>query len=193
VFALADGRPVSDDEGRLILRGISVAYGLTAKSGKPYSEERNFTIIVGLEGEFRDLVKGKASQPAPVEPAVCPRGEAAKIDVVSDSVAPVQSEALAPALKQYACSPGAKPDRKAGKAKANCAALAKGMKLAASQRVKEYEFRLKNDTSCRICFTYDRCNGYGCWDEAVGLSGKSMLFAGVRERAPVIKNPQFCQ
>jgi hypothetical protein len=67
------------------------------------------------------------------------------------------------------------------------------MKLAASQRAKEYEFRLKNDTSCKICFTYDRCNGYGCWDEAVRLSGKSMLFAGARERAPVIKTPQFCK
>ena len=193
VFALMDGRPVSDDEGRLILRGISVAYGLKAKSGKPYSEERNFTIIVGLQGEFRDVVKGKAQQPAAVEPAPCPQGGAAKINVISDSVPLPQSEALAPVLQQYACSREAMPDRKAGKAKANCAALAKGLKLAASQRVKEYEFRLKNDTSCMICFTYDRCNGYGCWDEAVRLSGKSMLFAGVRERAPVIKNPQFCK
>src|SRR6185312_5946140 len=44
VFALADGRPISDDQGHLILRGISVAYGLHAKNGRPYSEERNFTI-----------------------------------------------------------------------------------------------------------------------------------------------------
>ena len=92
-----------------------------------------------------------------------------------------------------ACRHEATPGRKVGKAKADCAALAKGLKRAASQRVKAYEFRLKNDTSCKICFTYDRCNGYGCWDEAVRVSGKSMLFAGVRERAPVIKNPQFCK
>jgi hypothetical protein len=193
VFALMDGRPVSDDEGRLILRGISVAYGLKAKSGKPYSEEQNFTIIVGLQAEFRDVVKGKAQKPAAVEPAPCPQGGSAKINVISDSVSVAQSEALAPVLQQYACRREARPDRKAGKAKANCAALTKGMKLAASQRAKEYEFRLKNDTSCKICFTYDRCNGYGCWDEAVRLSGKSMLFAGARERAPVIKTPQFCK
>jgi hypothetical protein len=191
VFALKDGRPVADDEGRLILRGISVAYGLKAKSGKPYSEERNFTIVVGLQGEFRDLVQGKAQKPVVVEPAPCPQGGVAKIDVISDSV--TQSDTLAPVMQQYACRREATPDRKAGKAKAGCAALAKGLKRAASQRVKAYEFRLKNDTSCKICFTYDRCNGYGCWDEAVGVSGKSMLFAGVRERAPVIKNPQFCK
>jgi trypsin-like peptidase len=190
VFAVRDGRPVSDDEGRLILRGISVAYGLRAKTGKPYSEERNFTIVIGLEAEFRDVVEGKAHEPAAVEPAPCLQGGAAKIDVISDSVASGQSEALAPVLQQYACSRGATPDRKA---KANCAKLAKGSKRAASQRVKDYEFRLKNDTSCRICFTYDRCNDYGCWDQAVRLSGKSMLFAGVREQAPMIKNPQFCQ
>jgi hypothetical protein len=190
VFTLMDGRPVSDDDGRLILRGIAVAYGLKAKSGKPYSEERNFTIVVGLEAEFRDLVKGKAHNPAAVEPAPCLQGGAAKIDVISDSV--TQSDTLAPLLQQYACSREATPNRKAGKAKANCAELAKGLKLAASQRVKEFEFRLKNDTSCKICFTYDRCNDYGCWDEAVRVSGKSMLFAGVRARAPVIKNPQFC-
>jgi hypothetical protein len=86
------------------------------------------------------------------------------------------------------------PGRKAGKAKANCAELAKGLKRAASKRAKQkHEFRLKNDTSCPICFTYDRCNEYGCWDEAVRLSGASTLFAGVRERAPVIKSPQFCK
>ena len=194
VFALMDGRPVSDDEGRLILRGISVAYGPRAKNGKPYSEERNYTIIIGLQAEFRDLVKGKAHKPAAVEPAPCLQGGAAKINVISDSVPLTQSETLAPSLQQSACSREATPDRKAGKANANCAELAKGLKLAASQRVKEkHEFRLKNDTSCPICFTYDRCNHYGCWDEAVRLSGKSTLFAGVRERAPVIKNPQFCK
>lgn len=187
VFALTDDRPVSDDEGRLILRGISVAYGLHAKTGKPYSDERNFTIIVGLEGDFRDVVKGKAGKPAPTEPAPCLQGGSAKINVISDSIPVAPSEALAPVLQRSACG------RKAGKAKVNCAELAKGLKLAASQRAKEYEFRLTNDTSCKICFTYDRCNGYGCWDEAVRLSGKSMLFAGVRERAPVIKNPQFCK
>jgi hypothetical protein len=186
VFALMDGRPVSDDEGRLILRGISVAYGLKAKSGKPYSGERNFTIIVGLEGDLRDLVKGKAGKPAAVEPAACVQGGAAKINVISDSVPSARSE-FASFLQPNACS------RKAGKAKANCAALARSLRLAASQRAKEFEFRLKNDTSCPVCFTYDRCNDYGCWDEAVRLSGKSMLFAGVRERAPAIKSPQFCQ
>jgi len=191
VFALMDGRPVSDDEGHLILRGISVAYGPNAKNGRPYSEERNYTIIVGLQAEFRELVKGKALKPPAVEPAPCIQSGAAKIDVISDSVPLTQSETLAP--QQSACSREATPDRKTGKAKSNCT-NAKGLKLAASQRVKEkYEFRLKNDTSCPICFTYDRCNHYGCWDEALRLSGTSMLFAGVRERAPVIKKPQFCK
>jgi hypothetical protein len=187
VFGLMDGHPVSDDEGRLILRGISVAYGLQAKNGKPYSDERNFTIVVGLEGEFRDLVKGKARQPGEIEPAACPQDGRAKINVISDSPPLTESEALAPVLQRSVCG------RKAGKAKANCAALAKGLKLAASQRAKQYEFRLTNETSCKICFTYDRCNKYGCWDEAVKASSKSKLFAGVRERAPVIKNPQFCE
>ena len=192
VFALTDGRPVSDDEGHLILRGLSVAYGLNAKNGRPYSEGRNHTIIVGLQAEFRELVKGKALKPPAVEPAPCLQGGSAKINVISDAVALAQSETLAP--QQSACSREATPGRKAGKAKANCTKLARGLKLAASQRVKEkHEFRLKNDTSCPICFTYDRCNNYGCWDDVVRLSGKSMLFAGVRERAPVIKTPQFCK
>ena len=169
-----------------------MSYGLQAKSGRPYSEERNHTIIVGLQGEFRDLVKGKAHKPAAVEPAPCLQRGAAKINVIAESVPLTQSETPALLVQQYACSREAR-DRKAGKAK-NCAELAKGLKLAASQRVKEkHEFRLKNDTSCKICFTYNRCNDYGCWDEVVRLSGKSTLFAGVRERAPVIKNPQFCQ
>jgi hypothetical protein len=190
VFALMDGRPVSDDEGHLILRGISVAYGLNAKNGKPYSEERNYSIIVGLQAEFRDLVKGKAYRPAAVEPVPCLQGGAAKINVISGSVPSTQSEALA-SLQQYACD--ATPDRKAGKTNANCAEIAKGLKLAASKRVNaKHEFTLKNDTGCPICFTYDRCNDYGCWDEGIRLSGKSTLFAGVRERAPAIKNPQFC-
>jgi len=193
VFALMDGRPVSDDEGHLILRGISVAYGPHAKNGRPYSEERNYTIIVGLQAEFRDLVEGKAHKPASVEPAPCLQGGAAKIDVISDSVALVPSETLAP--QQSACSREATPGRKAGTATVNCTKLARGLKLAVSRRAKEkHEFRLKNDTSCPVCFTYDRCNAYGCWDEeVVGLTGKSTLFAGVRERAPVIKNPQFCK
>ena len=84
VFALMDGRPVSDDEGRLILRGISVAYGPHAKNGRPYSDERNYTIIIGLQAEFRDLVKGKAHKPAAVEPAPCLQGGAAKINVISE-------------------------------------------------------------------------------------------------------------
>jgi hypothetical protein len=193
VFALMDGRPVSDDEGHFILRGISVAFGPHAKDGRPYSEERNYTIIIGLQAEFRDLVKGKAHKPAAVEPAPCSQGGAAKINVISESVPLTQSEALAPFL-QSACSREATPDRKARKANANCTGLAKGLKLAASRRVKEkYEFTLKNDTSCAICFTYNRCNDYGCWDAMVRLSGESTLLAGVTEQAPVIKNPQFCK
>jgi hypothetical protein len=193
VFALMDGRPVSDDEGRLILRGISVAHGPLAKSGKPYSEERNYTIIIGLQGEFRELVKGKAHKPV-VEPAPCLQGGAPKINVISESVPLTQLETLAPSLQQYACTRKATPKRKAGKANAICGELAKGSKRAASQRAKEkHEFTLKNDTSCRICFTYNRCNDYGCWDEVVRLSARSSLLAGVSERAPVIKNPQFCK
>src|SRR4029077_13500123 len=112
VFALMDGRPVSDDEGHFILRGISVAFGPHAKDGRPYSEERNYTIIIGLQAEFRDLVKGKAHKPAAVEPAPCSQGGAAKINVISESVPLTQSEALAPFL-QSACSREATPDRKA--------------------------------------------------------------------------------
>jgi hypothetical protein len=206
VFALVDRRPrfphaghphatpVSDEKGRLVLRGISVAYGPRAKNNKPYSEERNYTIIIGLQAEFRDLVKGKAHKPAAVESAPCPQGGAAKINVLPEPVALTQSEALAPLLQQYACSREATPGRKAGMRNADCTKLAKGLKLAASQRKKEkHEFSMKNDTSCRICFTYNRCNNYGCWDEVVRLSAKSTLFAGGSERAPVIRNPQFCK
>ena len=193
VFALMDDRPVADDEGRLILRGISVAYGLQAKNGKPYNDERNFTIIVGLEGDFRDLVKGKAAKPAAVELAACLEGGAARIEVIPDPVPSTQSEPLASLLQQNACSRKTKPAGKAGAANATCREL-KGLRRAASQRVTaKQEFRLKNDTSCKICFTYDRCNDYGCWDQAARASAKSMLFAGVREQAPVIKTPQFCQ
>lgn len=185
--------PVSDDEGRLVLKGISVAYGPRAKSGKPYSEERNYTIVIGLEAEFRDLVMGKATEPA-VEPAPCPQGGAAEINVISESIPPTQPETLAPLLQQKACSREARPGRKKGKAKADCTRLAKGLQRAASPRGKEKrEFTLKNDTVCRICFTYNRCNAYGCWEQAVRLSAKSSLSAGVGERAPAIKTPQFCK
>ena len=191
VFALKDGSPVAGEDGRLVLRGISVAYGLRAKNGKPYSDERNYTVIIGLEADFRELVEGKGEAPAAVEPAACGEGNAAKITVLSDAAAASQSEAPAASLRPAACGRGAMPGRRAGKA--NCAALAKGLKRAAAQRVKEtHDFTLKNDTSCTICFSYDRCNHYGCWDEAMKLSGKSSLSAGMREQAPAIKNTQFC-
>src|SRR5262245_28033530 len=206
VFALADRgpqspnadrpqlSPVSDHDGRLIVRGILVAYGRRAKSGKSYSDERNYTIVIGLEAEFRELVEGKAQKPVAVEPESCPQGGAAKIDVISASLPPAEPETLAPLLQQEACSREAKPGSKKGKADADCTKLAKELKRASSQRIKEQrEFTLKNDTGCRICFTYNRCNGYGCWDQAVRLSAKSSLFAGVGERASAIKNPQFCK
>jgi hypothetical protein len=206
VFALRDERPqfpnadrpqlspVSDDEGRLILKGISVAYGPRAKSGKPYSDERNYTIVIGLEADFRELVEGKARKPAAVDPASCPQGGAAKINVISASVPPTGPKTLTPLLQQEACGREARPGRKAGKANGDCSKLAKGLKRATLQRVNEKrEFTLKNDTGCRICFTYNRCNGYGCWDQAVRLSAKSSLFAGVGEHASAIKNPQFCK
>jgi trypsin-like peptidase len=193
VFAIADGHPVSDDRGRPILRGLSVAYGLHAKNGAPYSEDRNYTVIVGLEGDFRDLVKGKAEKPAAVEAQSCPGGGAARIDVVSESVASNEPETLAPFLRQFACSHQA-PNREAQNASANCAELSRGVKLAASRSPNEKrEFKLKNDTICTICFTYDRCNDYGCWDEAAKANAKSILFAGVRQRAPAIKNSRFCK
>ncbi len=215
IFALRDGRPrfphaqrsrvapVSNDEGRLVLRGILVAYGQQAKSGQPYSQERNFTIVIGLQADFRDLVKGKAHMSAAVAaaPCVCSQSEAATINVMSDSVAVAQSEALSPLLQQHACGPDATPDGEAGEANASCTKLekelkelSKALKLAASRRGKEKQhFRLENATSCPICFTYNRCNDYGCWDEAVRLDGHSTHFAGTGERAPVIKNPQFCK
>lgn len=196
VFALRDGRPVSDDEGRLVLRGISVAFGPHAKNGRPYSDEQNYTIVIGLQADFRDLVEGKARGLVGWEPALCLQDENAEIDVISDSVSATGPGTLSRLLPQQACT----PNSKTGKANANC--IAKGLnvleknleKLAASPRAKQrHEFRLRNDTSCPICFTYDRCNAYGCWDEFVRASGKSILFAGVRREAPVIKNPQFCK
>ena len=199
VFALKDGRPVTDDEGRIVQRGILVAHGPKARNGQPYSEERNYTIIIGLQEEFRDLVEGKAQRPpAAVERAFCHEGEAAKIDVIAEAVPEPLPETLTP-LQQDACGD------EAGEANANCTKLAdqlkdlaKGIeKLAASSasssRGKDKrQFKLKNGTSCPICFTYSRCNEYGCWDEAVRASGKSILFAGVSAKAPAIKNPQFC-
>gem|GEM_PF-1244367 len=197
VFALKDGRPVTDDDGYLILRGILVAVGPRGRSGKPYSEERNYTIVVGLQAEFRELVEGKAQLPLPVglEPPPCLEDEAAEITVISESVPP-PPQTLAPFLEQDACS------REAGEANDTCAKLAKDLKelaegiekLAGARRGKEKrQFKLRNDTSCPICFTYERCNDFGCWDEAMRASGKSTLFAGVRARAPVIKNAQFCK
>jgi hypothetical protein len=174
---------------------MPVAYGPRAKSGKPYSDEQNYTIVVGLEGDFRDLIIGKAQKPPAVEPAPCPEGGTPKITVISHSVPPIQSKTLVPLLQQ--------------------GAELRELELAATQRAKQtpvaqkrlkqkpmkqkpdrkeqYEFTWKNDTSCRICFTYNRCNDYGCWDEAVRLSAKSSLFAGVSEQAPAIKTPQFCK
>ena len=194
VFALEDGRPVADDDGRLILKGISVAFGPNAKNGKPYSDDGNYTIVVGLLAEFRELVAGKAQSAKAVEPVPCPQGGAPKIDAISVPVPPPAAEGPAPSLRQIACRGEAKPGRKAGKANANCKAITKGVKLAAARRVKEkHEFTWKNGTSCRICFTYNRCNPYGCWDEAVRLGAKSTLFAGVGEAAPAIRKPQFCK
>lgn len=194
ILALKGGHPVSDNEGRLILKGILVAYGPRAKSGKPFSEEQNYTTIIGLQAEFRDLVEGKAHQPAATEPVSCLQGETAQIEVISDPVPSSEPDPLAPLLQQFACT----PDRKTGKANANCIAdelkeLVKGIEtLTPARQVKEkHEFRLRNGTSCPVCFTYNRCNDYGCW-EMVMASAKSTLFAGAGERAPAIKNPRFC-
>jgi len=201
VFTLADGRPVADDGGRLILRGILVGFGLNAKNGAPYSDERNFTIVVGLQADFWDVVKGKAGMPvlAAPSPCLCPQGGTAKIEVIAEP-APPPSDTLPPLLPQNACSETA-PNGETGKANASCtelakemAELAKALKPAAVRRGKEkQQFKLANATGCPICFTYQRCNDYGCWDEAARLGGQSTLYAGVGARAPVIKNPQFCQ
>lgn len=196
VFALKDGRPVTDDRGRIVLRGILVAHGPNARNGKPYSEERNYTIIIGLQKQFRDLVEGKAKRPpVGVEQALCLEGEVAKIDVLSDEVSVPNVGTLAPALQQDACG------GEAGDANADCTKIAKELKqlakrmesLTPAPRGKaKRAFRLRNGTSCPVCFTYTRCNEYGCWDEVLRASGKSTLFAGVSERAPVIKTAQFC-
>ncbi len=156
VFALKDGRPISDDKGRLILRGILVAHGPRAKTGRPYSEEQNYTILIGLEAEFRDLVEGKAYRPAPVEQAPCPQDEVAKIDVISESVPVPRSELLASFGRKDACSREATTGHEAGTANANCKKLAKDLEdlakgmetLATSSRAKgKHQFKLKNDTS----------------------------------------------
>jgi hypothetical protein len=200
VFALKDGRPVLDDDGRIVQRGILVAHGPKARNGQPYSEERNYTIIIGLQEEFRDLVEGKAQRPpVGVERAFCNEGETAKIDVISEAVPEPLPDTMAPLLQQDACG------GEAGEANANCTKLANQLKdlakgietLAASSASSsrgnaERQFKLRNGTSCPVCFTYNRCNEYGCWDEAVRASAKSTLFAGVSARAPAIRNPQFC-
>lgn len=190
VFALKDGRPVTDDAGRLVQRGILVAHGPRAKNGKPYSEDQNYTIIIGLQGDFRDLVEGKARTLVGMEPAFCPHDEAAEIEVIQEPVAAAPADMLAPFLRKKACRGETDTDCIAAELKE----LAKGIEtLAVSSRTKDkHQFKLKNDTRCAICFTYNRCNDYGCWDEAVRASGKSILFAGVGERAPIVKNPQFC-
>ncbi|MBM3543417.1 MAG: trypsin-like peptidase domain-containing protein [Alphaproteobacteria bacterium] len=199
IFALKDGRAVADDEGRLILRGILVAHGPRAKSGKPFSEEQNYTIINGLQAAFRELVKGKAQKSAAMTPAPCFPGETAKIEVLSEPVPSPQSLALTPLLQQNTCKRETAPGRDASKNGADCLAhelkeIVKGIEtLAVARRGKEkLEFRLRNGTSCPVCFTYNRCNDYGCWDETVMASAKSTLFAGAGERAPTIRNPQFC-
>ena len=77
-----------------------MAHGPNAKNGKPYSEERNYTIVVGLQEEFRDLVEGKAHRPpVAVEQAFCLEDGAAKIDVISESVPVPPPETLAPLLQ----------------------------------------------------------------------------------------------
>ncbi|HXG78209.1 MAG TPA: serine protease [Methyloceanibacter sp.] len=212
IFALRDGRPrfphatrrrllpLAGDQGRLILKGISVAYGLNAKSGKAYSEDRNFTILIGLEAEFRDVVEGKAQMEV-VEsaPCLCPEGNEAKIDVISAPAPVAQPETLS-ALLQGPCGQPP-PGGDAGQANAVCSKLAKEMqelakalRPAATGRSKaKYEFKLSNATGCPICFAYTRCNDYGCWEEALRLDAKSTLSAGIGERAPAVKNAQFCK
>ena len=119
VFALKDGRPVAGDDGRLILRGISVAYGLRAKNGKPYSDERNYTVIIGLEADFRELVEGKGEKPAAVEPAAL-RARRGGQDhrAVRRCSRRASRRRWQPSLRPSACGRGATPGRKAGKAKA---------------------------------------------------------------------------
>ena len=179
--------PLAGEDGRLILKGMAVGYGPQAKSGRPYSDAQNYTIVIGLQGDFRELVLGKAATQA-VEPAPCAAGGEPKIDVVAAPAAAAQPEALAPMLQHYACG------GKTKKAKAECKTLAKGVKLATAERLKaKQDFTLKNATSCRICFTYDRCNDYGCWEQAARLAAKSSLSAGAGERLPAITNAQFCK
>ena len=196
VFALRNGRPVTDSAGRIVLRGVLVAVGPKGRNGQPYSEDRNYTIIVGLQDEFRDLVMGKANRLVPVEQTQCLDDGPAKIDVIAEPIPVPQSDLITPLVEQDACG---------GETTDNCAKLAKKLKdlekgietlaaaSASSPRGKEKrQFKLKNDTSCPVCFTFNRCNEYGCWDEVVRASAKSTLFAGIGTRPPEIRNPQFC-
>jgi hypothetical protein len=191
VFAAKNGRPVTNDEGQLVLRGLLVAVGPNGRNGKPYSEDQNYTIVIGLQSQFRDLVEGKARAPVAIEPARCPGGGEPAIAVVSEPVPQPPPDPYAAALT---CS--------GKKGEANAACIAKELeKLSreletvstAPRGKKERQFKLKNDTSCPVCFNYDRCNEYGCWDETVRASGKSTLYAGVRKEAPTISDPQFCK
>jgi hypothetical protein len=131
VFDLKDGRPVSDRYGRLILRGLLVAVGPKAKNGKPYSEELNYTIIVGLQDEFRDLVMGKANRPIPVEQTQCLQGGQARINVILESLPLPPSVTPAPLLQHDPCS--GEPTATCTKLADQLKELAKGIKtLAAS-------------------------------------------------------------
>lgn len=172
-----------------------MATGPKAKNGKPYSEEQNYTIIVGIQDEFRDLVVGKANRPFPVEQTQCFQGGQAKIDVISEPVPLPQSAVFASPHNKCIGNSTAACRKLAYELKE----LAKGIeKLAASTTAPsrgkgKRQFKLRNDTNCSICFTYDRCNEYGCWDEVVRASGKSTLFAGLRQRPPLVRDPQFCK
>lgn len=203
VFALKDGRPVLDDEGRLTLRGILVAVGPRARNNRPYSEERNYTIVVGLEEEFRELVEGKANTVLGVAQAQCLDDVEPKIVVISEPVPELPAPTVTSFLKPEGCSHEAGD---AGQAAVSCDKLAEEMRklqkelkaVAASTRAKRtkgkmHQFKLRNDTACPVCFTYNRCNDYGCWDQTVRASGKSILFAGLSKQAPTIQNPLFCK
>ena len=192
VFALTDGRPEADDQGRLIVRGIAVAYGPRARNGRLYSDEQNYTIVIGLQAEFRELVMGKAQTPEPVEPEPCPEGGAPKIEVIAVPVTGTGAHAPSPRTElsgklELAAAPRAKPRPVQRKRSPQAPAKPKPVKK------EQFEFTLKNATACRICLTYNHCNTYGCWDEAARLNPKSSLSAGVGERAPRIENPQFCK
>lgn len=191
VFAVKNGRPVTDGEGRLVLRGLLVAVGPNGKNGAPYSEDHNYTIVIGLQSQFRDLVEGKAFAPVAIEPAICQGEGEPAINVIAEPVPQPPPDPFAAAFK---CS--------GKKGEANAACIAKELeKLSreletvstAPRAKKKRQFKLENGTAYPVCFTYDRCNEYGCWDETVRASGKSILFAGVRKEPPTIRDPQFCK